>query len=55
MHNINQAPYSPEGDLQFDADFSVNGSLKQLRLTNNLAIGMQLTVIKRRALLGTAQ
>ena len=50
VHNINQAPYSPEGDLQFDADFSVNGSLKQLRLTNNLAIGMQLTVIKRQGI-----
>jgi hypothetical protein len=50
VHNINQAPNSPEGDLQLDADFAVNGTSKQLRLTTNLAIGMQLTVIKRQGI-----
>ena len=50
VHNINQAPDSPEGDLQLDADFAVNGTLKQVRLTNNLAIGMQITVVKRQGI-----
>ena len=50
VHNINKAPDSPEGDLQLDADFAVNGTLKQVRLTNNLAIGMQITVVKRQGL-----
>ena len=47
VHNINQAPDSPEGDIQLDADFAVNGSSKQVRLTNKLAIGTQVTVVKR--------
>jgi hypothetical protein len=47
VHNVNQAPDSPEGDIQLDADFAVNGSAKQVRLTNKLAIGTQVTVVKR--------
>ena len=47
VHNVNQAPDSPEGDIQLDADFAVNGSSKQVRLTNKLAIGTQVTVVKR--------
>jgi hypothetical protein len=50
VHNINQAPDSPEGDIQLDADFAVNGSLKQVRLTNKLAIGTQVTVVKRQGI-----
>ena len=50
VHNINQAPDSPEGDIQLDADFAVNGSLKQVRLTNRLAIGTQVTVVKRQGI-----
>jgi hypothetical protein len=47
VHNVNQAPYSPEGDLQFDAEFAVNGSSNQLRLTNLLTTGTQVTVIRK--------
>ena len=47
VFNINQAPYSPAGDVTFDADFSVNGVSNELRLTNKLAIGTTITVVKR--------
>ena len=47
VHNVNQAPYSPEGDVQFDAEFAVNGSSNQLRLTNLLTTGTQVTVIRK--------
>ena len=46
-HNENIAPYSPAGDVNFDADFSVDGVSKQIRLTNQLPIGTIVTVIKR--------
>ncbi len=47
VHNINQAPYSPEGDIQLDAEFAVDGENKQIRLTNKLEFGTKVTVIKR--------
>jgi hypothetical protein len=47
VFNINQAPYSPAGDVTFDADFSVDGVSNELRLTNKLAIGTTITVVKR--------
>ena len=47
IHNINQAPYSPEGDIQLDAEFSVDTENKQLRLTNKLEFGTRVTVIRR--------
>jgi hypothetical protein len=47
VHNINIAPTSPEGDTTFDADFAVDGRTNSLRLTNTLAAGTQVTVIKR--------
>jgi hypothetical protein len=47
VFNINQAPYSPAGDVKFDADFSVNGTSSELRLTNKLAVGTMITVVKR--------
>jgi hypothetical protein len=50
VHNVNQAPDSPEGDIQLDADFAVTGSAKQVRLTNKLAIGTQVTVVKRQGI-----
>ena len=46
-HNENIAPYSPAGDVNFDADFSVDGISKQIRLTNPLPIGTIVTVVKR--------
>jgi len=47
MFNVNQAPTSPEGDIRFDADFAVDGVSKEIRLTNLLAVGTRVTVIKR--------
>ena len=47
VHNCNQHPYSPLGDVQFDADFSVDGYSKQVRLTNLLSPGTKVTVVKR--------
>ena len=47
VFNVNQHPESPEGDVQFDADFSVDGVTKSIRLTNDLASGIHITVIKR--------
>ena len=47
MFNINQAPESPAGDIRFDADFAVDGVSQSIRLTNALAVGTQVTVIKR--------
>jgi hypothetical protein len=47
VHSIDQAPYSPEGDVAFDADFAVDGTTNSLRLTNTLTPGTQITIIKR--------
>ena len=47
VHNYNQAPDSPEGDLQLDADFAVDGISQKIRLTTPLAYGTQVTVVKR--------
>lgn len=47
LFNINEHPESTEGDVQFDADFSVDGTSKELRLTNELTFGTQVTVIKK--------
>ena len=47
VFNINNGTYSPAGDVQFDADFAVDGTSNQIRLTNTLAIGTQITVIKQ--------
>jgi hypothetical protein len=47
VHNSNINATSPDGDIAFDADFSVDGKSKQIRLTNVLPIGTRVTVIKR--------
>jgi hypothetical protein len=47
MHNVNKAPHSPAGDVQLDAEFAVNGTSNQLRLTHLLSTGTQVTVVKR--------
>ena len=47
VHNVNSAPYSPEGDVQLEADFAVDGANKQVRLTHKLAAGTYVTVVKR--------
>jgi hypothetical protein len=51
VHNVNQFPDSPEGDLQLDAEFAVDGISNEVRLTTPLADGTFVTVIKRQ---GTA-
>jgi hypothetical protein len=43
VYNIN----SEEGEHTFDADFSVNGTTKQIRLTNVLSANTIVTIIKR--------
>ena len=47
VFNVNQAPYSPAGDVKFDADFSVDGTLPLVYLTNNLPTSTQVTVVQR--------
>jgi hypothetical protein len=47
MHNVNNAPRSPAGDVQLDAEFAVDGLTNQLRLTHLLSTGTQVTVVKR--------
>ena len=47
VHNVNQAQTSPEGDVQLDAEFSVDGITAELRLTHRLAFGTRVTVVKK--------
>jgi hypothetical protein len=47
VYNVNSAPYSPEGDIQFDAEFAVDGTSAAIRLTNKLPVGTIVTVVKR--------
>ena len=47
VFNINQAPYSPAGDVTFPADFIVDGTTATITLTNPLTLGTQVTVIKK--------
>jgi len=44
--NINNAPASPEGDVEFLPDFTVDGTTAKITLTNLLSFGTQVTVIK---------
>ena len=46
VFNVNKMPYSPDGDIDFSADFEVDGVSNQLTLTNLLSIGTRITVIK---------
>jgi hypothetical protein len=47
VYNVNVAPESPEGDVQFSADFTVDGVSKEIVLTNALTFGTMVTVVKR--------
>ena len=47
VHNVNVHPESPEGDVQFDPDFSVDGTSSSLRLTNDLTPGTRVTVVRK--------
>ena len=46
FNESNQYPDSPEGDNQYEAEFSVDGT-EQVRLTNEVAENVKITVIKK--------
>ena len=47
VFNINNAPYSPAGDVTFPADFTVDGVTPAITLTNSLNFGTRVTVVKQ--------
>ena len=47
LHNVNKDPISPNGDIEFNADFTVNGIDNIVNLTNTLLAGTYVTVVKR--------
>jgi hypothetical protein len=47
VYSVSQAPESPEGDVQFDAEFAVDSYANSIRLTVPPALGTQITVVKR--------
>lgn len=47
MHNKNESLYSPKGDIYFDADYSVDGTNKHVRLTHKLPVGTIITIVKQ--------
>jgi hypothetical protein len=47
IHNETVAPYSPAGDVQLDAEFAVDGTSANLRLTNLIPDGTIVTVVRR--------
>ena len=47
VYNVSQAPTSPEGDVQFDAEFAVDGTTNSIRLTTPVAVGTRVTVVRR--------
>ena len=53
MHNVGIHSESPEGDVQFDPDFAVDGETTAVRLTNALDQGVKVTVVKKTGRLWT--
>ena len=47
IHNVNNAPYSPEGDVIMPADFTVDGSTAAITLTNIPPVGIFITVVRK--------
>ena len=47
VFNINNGPKSPEGDYNFDADFAIDGTTPQIRLTNKLDIAVKVSVYQK--------
>jgi hypothetical protein len=47
VHNLNVAPYSPEGDVTLPADFTVDGTTPAVQLNTVLPYGTLVTVVKR--------
>jgi hypothetical protein len=46
-HDINKAPYSPDGDVTLTADFTVTNTNQVVTLATAPSVGTQVTVIKR--------
>ena len=53
VHNVGIHSESPEGDVQFDPDFAVDGETTAVRLTNALDQGVKVTVVKKTGRLWT--
>ncbi len=47
VYNVNGAPESPEGDVEFDAEFTVDGITNVLTLKTPLDYGTNITVIRK--------
>ena len=47
VHNVENHYESPEGDVDFEADFAVDGDAHAVRLTNDLTIGTKVIVTKK--------
>jgi hypothetical protein len=47
VYNNELHPESPEGDANFEADFSVDGTTSAVRLTTELAAGTKVVVVKK--------
>ena len=47
VHNVSVHPESPEGDVSFAADFTVDGTTNAIQLTNALDAGVRVTVVKK--------
>jgi hypothetical protein len=47
VHNVSIHPESPEGDVSFNADFTVDGTTNAIHLTNALDAGVKVTVVKK--------
>jgi len=47
VHNVSIHPESPEGDVSFDADFTVDGITNSIKLSNALDEGVKVTVVKK--------
>ena len=53
VHNVSIHSESPEGDVQFDPDFAVDGETNAVRLTHALDQGVKVTVVKKTGRLWT--
>ena len=47
VYNANIHPDSPDGDVEFDAEFTVDGTSSSITLTTPLAYGTHVTIVKR--------
>lgn len=47
IYNFNNAPVSPEGDEQIEAEFSVDGTTAFIRLTDAVPAGAKITIVRK--------